>query len=213
MALHASTGIAAGHFGCTGSRTAPPRLPARVVTPSSPSGRCLKRCSARTGAARCTGSTWDPRRAARVARRSRRSWRCSWGATGSACAATAERGLFLADLVKIALQRANLLPLPRHQLSHESEAEENQPGDDEQQHEVEECPVALLEDVTLDHLVHAHYEAEEHEQGPGDAEEQHRLAAEAHLEPHREEIERADRNPTDPELRLARLARMQRHRS
>src|SRR5262249_14131725 len=58
-------------------------------------GKWRRRVSAPTGAARCTGSTWDPRRAARAAGRSPRSWRCSWGATASACDATAEKGYFL----------------------------------------------------------------------------------------------------------------------
>src|SRR5947207_2228766 len=108
-------------------------------------------------------------------------------------------------------QRADLLAQPREHLAHEPEHQEHQPGESEQQHQIEKRPVALLEHETLDQRVDGDQEAEEDQHGPGHAEEQHRLAPEAELEPHGEKVQYPDGNATDPELRLPRPARQERH--
>src|SRR5437016_14067463 len=117
-----------------------------------------------------------------------------------------------AHLLHLPLEPPHLLPHPRHHLSEKAEHEQREASDDEQDDQVEERAIAAQEDEALDERVDTHRDAEQDGHRPRHAEEQHRLAPEAQLEPAGQEIEHADGNPPDPELRLATAAREQRYR-
>src|SRR5579859_5905915 len=108
-------------------------------------------------------------------------------------------------------QGPELLPHPRHQLSHEPEAEEHEAGEHQEHHEIQPRAEADPEYVTLDDGVNAHEYAESHQDRARDTEEEHRLAPEPELEPHGHEIQNAHRDPRNAELRLARAPRVDRH--
>src|SRR6266704_4819738 len=115
-----------------------------------------------------------------------------------------------APLVHLALQAPHLLPHAGEHLAHEAEPEQHQPRKHEQQHEVEKRAVALVQSVALEQGVHAHQEAQKDQHRPRDPEEQHRLATKPQLEPHGEQIEHANGNAADPELRLPCPPRLER---
>src|SRR3989441_97399 len=114
------------------------------------------------------------------------------------------------QVVHLALEPPHLFPHAREHLSDEAEPEQHQPREHEQQHEIEERPVALLKHVALDQGVDAHQETEEDQHRPRHPEEQHRLAAEPQLEPDGDEVQHAHRDPPDPELGLSRPSRLKR---
>src|SRR5256886_12103290 len=114
-----------------------------------------------------------------------------------------------AHLLHLPLEPPHLLPHPRHHLSQKAEHEQREAGDDEQDDQVQERAIAAQEDEALDQRVDTHAHAEQDGHGPRHPEEQHRLAPKTQLEPDGQEIEHADGNPPDPELRLARVPREQ----
>src|SRR6476661_3275755 len=90
---------------------------------------------------------------------------------------------------------AVLLAEPRYQLTDEPEAEERDAGDHHRLDQVEERTETDAVAEAQDQRHNAGQKAQAEQRGAENTEEEHRLAAEAELEPHREEVEHADRNP------------------
>ena len=109
-------------------------------------------------------------------------------------------------------QFALLLAEPGHQLAEEAEPEEHHADDQHGLHQAHQQGHVGADGEAQHHRHRAGHEADQEEQRAGQPEEEHRLPPEAELEPDREQVEHADRNPRPGELRRPGRARIERHR-